>query len=92
VVIKVTLTRLFTKTTKQEILEILEPYKNSKMTDVLENEIAIKIHQYFNRDNADSANLYFVASYFLKADSAQTSKRKELQLNCATFLSKAIEN
>jgi hypothetical protein len=81
----------FTKVAKQEILKILEPYKSSKMTDVLENEIAIKIHQYFKRDNDDIANLYLVASYFLKGDSLQTTKRKKFQLNCATFLTKAIE-
>jgi len=82
----------FTKKTKADILKILEPFKKSEMTDVLENEIAIKIHQYFKRDNDDIANLFLVASYFLKRDSLQISKRKELQLNCATFLTKAIED
>lgn len=81
----------FSKTIKQEILKILEPFKSSKMTDVIENEIAIKIHEYFKRDNDDIANLYLVASYFLKGDSLQIAKRKELQLNCATFLTKAID-
>ena len=81
----------YSKTTKQEILKILEPFKSSKMTDVIENEIAIKIHQYFIRDNDDIANLYLVASYFLKGDSLQIPKRKELQLICATYLTKAIE-
>jgi tetratricopeptide (TPR) repeat protein len=61
------------------------------MTDVLEHEIAVEIHQYFKRDNNDIANLYLVASYFLKGDSLQTAKRKELQLNCATYLQKAIQ-
>jgi uncharacterized protein (DUF2225 family) len=81
----------FSKTTKKEILKILEPFKRSKMTDVLEHEIAVEIHQYFKRDNNDIANLYLVASYFLKGDSLQTAKRKELQLNCATYLQKAIQ-
>ncbi len=81
----------FSKITKHEILKILEPFKRSKMTDVLEHEIAIKIHQYFNRENDDIAKLYLVASYFLKGDSLQIPKRKELQLNCATYLQKAIE-
>lgn len=81
----------FSDSTKQDILKILEPFKNSKMTDVLENEIAIIIHQYFKRDNDNIANLYLVASYFLKGDSLQKSKRKELQLNCAIYLTKAIE-
>ncbi len=81
----------FTQMTKKEILKILEPYKQSKMTEVLENEIAIKVHQYFKRDNDDLANLYLVASYFLKGDTDQTDKRKELQLNCAIYLIKAVE-
>lgn len=54
----------FTKETNREILKILEPYKSSKMTDVLENEIAIKLYQYFKCDNDDIANLYLIASYF----------------------------
>ncbi|MFT5822041.1 MAG: hypothetical protein ACI8ZM_003297 [Crocinitomix sp.] len=82
----------FNKTTIQEVLKILEPYKKSKMTDVLENEIAVKVHQYFKRENDDIANLYLVASYFLKGDTSQVSKRKMLQLNCATYLTKAIED
>ena len=81
----------FSKTTKQEILKILEPFKSSKMTDVLEHEIAVEIHKYFKRDNDDIAKLYLVASYFLRGDSLQTPKRKEFQLNCATYLQKAIE-
>lgn len=81
----------FSKKTKEKILKILEPFKSSKMTDVLENEIAIKIHQYLNRKNDEIANLYLVASYFLKGDSTQIIKRKELQLNCATYLTKAID-
>jgi tetratricopeptide (TPR) repeat protein len=36
--------------------------------------------------------LYLKASYFLKGDSSQTVKRKELQLNAATYFVKAIEN
>ena len=82
----------FNDSTKQNILKILEPYKNSSMTDVLENEIAIKIHLYLKRNNDDIAYLYLVTSYFLKGDSSQISKRKELQLKCATYLIKAIEN
>ncbi len=81
----------FSETTKQDVLKILEPFDKSKMTDVIENEIAIKIHQYFKRDNDDIANLYLVASYFLRGDSLQITKRKELQLNCATYLTKAID-
>ncbi|HEY1045374.1 MAG TPA: DUF2225 domain-containing protein [Bacteroidia bacterium] len=81
----------FSETTKQEILKILEPFKSSIMTDVVENEIAVKIHQYFKSDNDDIANLYLVASYFLRGDTLQTAKRKELQSNCATYLIKAIE-
>lgn len=82
----------YTKTTKQDILKILAPYKKSKMTDVLENEIAVKINQYFKRGNDIIANLYLIASYFLKGDSSQTAKRKELQLNATTYFVQAIEN
>jgi tetratricopeptide (TPR) repeat protein len=81
----------FTQKTKQEILKILEPYKQSIMTEVLEIEIAIKIHQYFKRNNDDIANMYLIASYFLKGDTVQTSKRKELQQNSALYLIKAVE-
>lgn len=81
----------FSDTTKQAILKLLEPYKSSSMTDVLESEIAVKIHQYFKNDHDDIANLYLIASYFLRGDSSQNIKRKELQNNCAAFLIKAIE-
>jgi uncharacterized protein (DUF2225 family) len=82
----------FTNAKKHEILKIIEPYKNLKITDVLENEIAVKIHQYFNSNNSVIAHLYLIASYIIKGDSLQTDKRKELQLNCAVYLSKAIDS
>lgn len=82
---------VFSKSTKQEILKILEPFKSSKLNDVLENEIAAKIYQYLNRDNDAIANLYLVASYLIKEDSAQIDKRKELQSNCASYFIKAID-
>jgi tetratricopeptide (TPR) repeat protein len=81
----------FDEKTKQDILKILEPFKNDTMNDVLENEIAVKIHLYFNRDNSEISNLYLVASYFLKGDTLQVSKRKELQQNCINYLMLAIK-
>lgn len=82
----------FKKDVKEEILKILEEFKNIKINDVVENEIAIKIHQYFKRDNDDIANLYLVASYYLKFKDDQEEKRKELQTNCLLYLIKAVEN
>lgn len=82
----------FNTATKKEILIILDPFKHSEMTDVLENEIAVQIHLFFKRSNDDIANLYLVASYFLRNIIDETPKRKELQLNCLTYLTKAIEN
>lgn len=82
----------FSEATKQDILKILEPYKNVKMNDVIENEIAIQIHHYFKRGNDDIAWLYLVASYFLRNDTSMVEKRKELQRNSAEYLIKAIDN
>jgi tetratricopeptide (TPR) repeat protein len=82
----------FNKPTKEEILHILEPFKDIKLNDVLENEIAAKIHLYFKDKNDAIANIYLVASYFLKYDSTQTAKRKELQEECINYLIKAIDN
>lgn len=84
----------YTDEAKLEILKILEPFKNSIITDVLEHEIAIKIYQYLNRGNDEIANLYLVASYIIKSeneDSMLKSKRVELQLNCVNYFIKAIE-
>lgn len=81
----------YSDTTKDAILKILAPYENSIMTDVLENEIAAQIYKYFKRDNDEIADLYLYASYYLKRDTSQIAKRKEMQLNCAVYLTKAIE-
>jgi len=82
----------FTEKTKAEIRQILEPYKETKIDDVLECEIAAKIYLYFNAKNNEVAYIYLVASYLLKYDTAQVIKRKELQKECITYLQKAIEN
>lgn len=83
---------VFSEKEKLDILQILEPYKDSHMDDVLENEIAVKIHQYFKKDNDDIANLYLIASYYLRNNDKQIAKRKELQRNSAIYFAKAIES
>jgi uncharacterized protein (DUF2225 family) len=82
----------FTGTTKEDILKILAPYKNLKMNDVIECEIAGQIHTYLKSKNDAIANIYLVGSYLLKTDTTQNIKRKELQRLCISFLNKAIEN
>ena len=86
------LERIFTEETKTEILQILEPYKEAEMNDILESEIAAKIHIYLNSKNEIIANIYLVATYLLKFDTVQIEKRKELQKECITYQQKAIEN
>ena len=82
----------FNDTTKVHLLKIIEPYKSSKMDDILENEIAVELFKYFNRSNDDIANLYLVASYLIKTQTKQVDKRKELQRNGIAYLEKAIAN
>jgi len=84
--------RTFTEKKKSEILQILEPYKEIEMNDILESEIAAKIHIYLNSKNEIIANIYLVASYLLKFDTIQIEKRKELQKECIIYQQKAIEN
>lgn len=84
----------YTDEAKLEISKILEAFKNSKITDVLEHEIAIKIYQYLNKKNDEIANLYLIASYIIKHDNEDSlikSKRIELQLNCLNYFVKAID-
>jgi len=86
------LKRTFTKETKAEILQILEPYKKVAMNDIIESEIAAKIHIYLKEKNDRVANIYLIASYILKFDTTQTEKRKELQKESIIYLQKAIES
>jgi uncharacterized protein (DUF2225 family) len=82
----------FHDTTKAHLLELLKPYKTIFMDAVTEHMIAISIYKYFRKDNDDIANLYLVASYFLRYDELRIEERKELQRNCASYLIKAVEN
>lgn len=82
----------FNATTINEIHKIIDPFKDSMMNDVLENEIAVQIHLYLKDKNDEIAHLYLMATYYLKLDSTRVAKRKELQLSCISYLKKAIEN
>ncbi|PSK89493.1 DUF2225 domain-containing protein [Taibaiella chishuiensis] len=77
---------------KRDLLKLLIPYRRQKMTPLKELEIAIGMHKYFKRSDDDIANLYLVASYLLKTDTQQTAKRKALQLACASYFIKALDN
>jgi Uncharacterized protein conserved in bacteria (DUF2225) len=82
----------FLQSAKNDILLIIEPYKNYKMNDVVENEIAAKIHLYFKDKNEQIAYIYLLASYFIRNDSAQKDKRIELQKLSIEYYKKTIEN
>lgn len=82
----------YTDTTRAALLQLLAPYAGkNKIDDVKENEIAAQIHLYFHDKNDRIANIYLVASYFLRDSKDRVEERKELQRKTITYLQKAIE-
>jgi uncharacterized protein (DUF2225 family) len=83
--------QMLSDSTKADILQILEPYKNQKIDDAMECEIAAKIYLYQKDSYNSIANMYLLASYCLKKTN-ETNRRKEMQKECIKYLQKAIEN
>ena len=81
----------FSAAAKAEILRILAPYKKAEMDDVMENEIAAKMHLYTKDKNDEIANIYLIASYYLRGDSARNDKRIEMQKEAINYFLKAVE-
>ncbi len=82
----------FNDTTKANILKLLEPFKKLKITEVLENEIAIQIHIYLQKSNDDIANLFLISSYLIKHNTFLINERKTIQKLAIAYFIKAIEN
>lgn len=84
----------FTGEHKKTVQDLLFPYRNAEMTDVLENEITAAIYLHYKKPNDEIGSLYLVASYFLRhaKDSIQVTKRKALQQTAASYFIKALTN
>jgi hypothetical protein len=82
---------VFTESIREDILKILVPYRKLKMDDVIECEIAARIHLYFKDKNSIIGNIYLVGSYLAKTSKKKAEKRKELQSLSISYLVKALD-
>lgn len=76
---------------KKEIKKLVAPFKTEKLTDLLEVEIAAKVHAYFGHNNDNIAYIYLIGSYIAKNEPYTVEQRKRMQqLSIDSYL-KAIE-
>ncbi len=76
---------------RKEIKAIIAPFKTQPLNDLLEVEIAAKIHTYFGHNNDNIAYIYLVGSYIAKNEPYTTEQRKKIQQASIDSYLKAIE-
>ena len=91
----------FSKTTIRDSLKetnlldsikvITSKYIGKNIDNTLGYEIAAEIKMLNDFKNEDIANIYLISSYFLRNDSLQIERRKNMQRNTIYYFSKAIE-
>ncbi len=82
----------FTTSFIDSIKAVANNHKDKKLDNVLECEIAADIKMLSKFKYDEIANIYLVASYLLRNDSAQIKRRKELQIKTADFFIQALNN
>lgn len=76
---------------KKEIKQLIAPFKTEKLTDLLEVEIAAKVHTYFGHNNDNIAYIYLIGSYIAKNEPYTVEQRKRMQQLAIDSYLKALE-
>lgn len=82
----------FTVSKIDSIKLLTNKYKDKKLDDALECEIAADIQMTSNYKYDQVASVYLISSYFLRTDSTQIDRRKEIQAKTADFFTMALKN
>jgi len=83
---------IFNDTEKSAIKSFLSKYKNNKMDDAEECQIAGELKEFLKEKNDKIAQCFLIGSYVLKKKANSEIYRKELQSKARYFFLKAIEN
>lgn len=82
----------YSKSYIDSIKTVTSKHKGKTIDNPLECEIAAEIKTLTDSSFDHISNIYLIASYFLRTDSLQIERRKELQLKTVKYLEKALAN